>query len=189
MIASLVALLVSALCIVWSAGRFRQTRRFARDGAPELLAALRRGGRQHAQRLVAERRDTWDAVSVLTEVLEAPSREYGVAMINEQLSDVRRELDMGADVPRAATRVALAAGTALSVLEIARGLPHELVMAWVIIPFAIGAVAALACAQLGRSAERGAVHHREAWNGLRSRLTELLPPGEPGSVGDDANGG
>lgn len=185
MIATLVAVLIAGLCVAWSAQRLSQARRFDRDGAPELLAALRRGGREHAERVASRHRDEWAAAEALAEVLAAPSHEYGVALINEHLSDVRRDLDMGAEVPRAASRIALAAGTALSVLEIARWLPRGgLVTTWVFAPFVLGVAAALACVQLGRAAELHVAHHREAWNGLRSAFSELLPAEGAGGPGD-----
>lgn len=180
MISTLVAALVVGLCIAWSAQRLTQARRFDRDGAPELLQALGHGGRERADRVAAEHREQWAAVSALVDVLDAPSHEYGVAMINEHLADVRRELDANAEVPRAAARIAAAAGTALSVFEIARGLPRGgLVLAWVVAPFALGLAAALVCSQLGRAAERHVSHHREAWKGLRSTLARFLPAEAP----------
>lgn len=183
MISTLIAALIAALCVAWSAQRLRAARRFDRDGAPELLSALGHGGRDRAERVASEHAEEWATVSALREVLDAPTHEYGVALINEQLSDVERDLDIGAELPRASARIALAAGTALCVLEIARGLPHGgLVLAWVAAPFLIGAVAALACAQIGRTAERHVARHREAWKGLRATFTRLLPPQEAGSA-------
>ncbi len=177
MISTLIAALVAALCVAWSGQRLRAARRFDRDGAPELLSALGHGGRDRAERVASEHADEWATVASLREVLDAPTHDYGVALINEQLSDVQRDLDMGAELPRASARIALSAGTALSVLEIARGLPRGgLVLAWVAAPFVIGLAAALACAQLGRTAEVHVARHREAWNGLRTTFTRLLPP-------------
>lgn len=181
MISTLVAVLVAALCLAWSGQRLRAARRFDRDGAPELLSALGHGGRERAERVALQHAEEWTSVSVLREVLDAPTHAYGVALINEQLGDVRRDLDMGAELPRASARIALAAGTALTVLEIARGLPHGgLVLAWVAAPFVIGLVTALACTQVGRTAERHVVRHRDAWNGLRTAFTRYLPPEEAG---------
>jgi len=175
-ISTLIAVLVAGLCVGWSALRFRQARRFNHDGATELLAALGRGGRERAERVASERGGQWAAVAALSEVLEAPTHAYGVAIINEQLGDVRRELDVGAEVPRSAARIALAAGTVLSVLAIARGLQRGgLMLGWAMAPFLVGLVGAVACMQLGRSAERHASSHRDAWNGLRSVFTTLLP--------------
>jgi hypothetical protein len=186
-ISTLVAALVVGLCVAWSAQRLAQARRFDRDGAPELLQALGHGGRERAGRVAAEHREQWAAVSALVEVLDAPSHDYGVAMINEQLADVRRELDANAEVPRAAARIAAAAGTALSVLGIARGLPGGgLMLGWVAAPFLLGLTGALACAQLGRAAERHVVHHREAWNGLRSAFSGLLPAEQKRAPGESS---
>ena len=114
--------------------------------------------------------------SVVREVLGAPSRPAAVARLNEALGDVARELDVGAEVPRTATRVALASAMLFGLVELARRLPEggAAGMPWALAALAAGISSAAVCLLLGRSAQARARRARDGWDRLSRILTRLL---------------
>lgn len=110
------------------------------------------------------------------EVLEAPSRPAAIARLNEALGEVVREIDIGAEVPRSATRVALASGGLTGLLELARRLPAEgaASLPWALAAFSAGIVCAGVCLVLGQRAETGARRARDGWDRLSRILARLV---------------
>ncbi len=109
-------------------------------------------------------------------VLEAPTRAHAVAELNERLSEARASIEAGATVPRSAARVAVASGTLMALVEVARNLPSgQGSMVWPLVAFGVGLVASVACGQMGRLADCRAQDLRHAWNELSRALRQHLP--------------
>lgn len=110
----------------------------------------------------------------MREVTSAPSRANAIAAINEKLFEVATTLDRGADLPKAAARIALASGTLFALLELAGGLSRGQV-SWGpgLVAFMGGLAAAGVCAELGRLAKAQERRCRDAWNRFAKRLASL----------------
>ncbi len=181
MIAILLALLVSAACIRVSAKRLALVTRIERDAVAS--DGLERASRE---RLLAKLPPDGQLARVAREALEAPGRAAAVASLNEALGDVARELEVSREIPKSATRVALAAEALVGLVELGRRLPEEGPMALVSAgpPFAVGLVGAVACILLGRSADERGRRARNGWDRLGRILERLL--GESDNVGGGA---
>jgi hypothetical protein len=119
-----------------------------------------------------------EALGELVEALaSAPGRAAGIAELNDRVSELARELQVGASVPRAAGRIALFSGVGLAVVAIAAGLPER--GAGSVVPasvaFAAGLAGAGLCAGLGRAADQRGSRQRQAWAELRRVLERVLP--------------
>lgn len=106
----------------------------------------------------------------LTEVLAAPSAQTAVALVNERLADVKRETDVGAEVPRVSARIALTAGTALALFALLGGQRDAAATGWAVGSFAAGLLGAFAAAQMGRISRGRTRAQIETWN----RFVKLL---------------
>jgi hypothetical protein len=184
-LASSLAWLVGALCVLFTLRRLRRVRELEEPALPAL--ALEQPGRE---RLLAKLPAGSPLGDVAREVLEQPSRRAAVAVLNEALGDVARELDVSAEVPKSATRVALAAGGFFGLIELARRLPDEGVSGagTALGAFGGGVVAAMICLALARSARERAFRCRNGWDRL-SRALERLLPDESQDVGAEKNRG
>ena len=112
----------------------------------------------------------------MREALGAPTRLASVAALNEALSDIDTELDVGRDVPKGAGRIALAAGGFFGLVDLARGLPNEGVDAVLpaVVTFAGGAICALVCASLARTATQAGRLTKERWTALSQAIERLV---------------
>jgi len=171
-VAAVVLALVAAMLSVWSA--LRRLKSVARLAASAQASdGLERASRARVlQRLAPES----PMGSLSREVLEAPSERAAIATLNEALGDVARELDVGREVPKSATRVALATGTLLALIEIGRLLPQGAARA---LPtaggsFAVGLVGASLCLLIARGADDRARSARDGWDRLGRTLERLL---------------
>jgi len=169
------AFAVGVLCLVAGAGRWRKLapRRGAR---PETLDTSEPVERQRVFRMAAELLGPEDARSLLRGVLDAPSREHAMAELNQWLGDARHQLAGGAQVARSAGRVALAAGTLLALIEVARSLPSgETSVVGAFASFGFGVAAALGTSIFGRLADSRADRTRQRWSRLVRELTRRWP--------------
>ncbi len=104
-----------------------------------------------------------EARSWLVDVLDAPSAAAAVALVNERIADVRRETDVGSEIPRVSARIALTAGTALAIFALLdRAGPG--VAVWAAATFALGLLGALLAAQIGRISRQRTREQIETWN-------------------------
>jgi len=174
-ILSIAAWIVGALCVLATLLRLRRVAELERPALAAL--ALEQPGRERLLAKLAEGNPLGD---VAREVLAAPSKRAGIAVLNEALGDVARELDVSAEVPRSATRVALASGGLLGLVELARRLPDEGVqgLGTALAAAAGGGVAALVCLSLGRVARQRAFRCRNGWDRLSRSLDRLLSESE-----------
>jgi hypothetical protein len=163
MLPVILAWLVAAACIAASARWLVRMLELARS-AEALLAALRAIGAG-----AARGRDESMVQDQLGDAIGAPSDAHRIAALNDRLADVSRELQVGSDIPRAATRIALFSGTALAVIELSRSLPQPSV-ASVALSFLAGVTGSLVSAQLGRLGGAAAARTRAAWNEVIRRV-------------------
>lgn len=168
------SLVIAAACLWVSARRLAELPRPGSGDAERAAAELRRRpDRERVAHVLALLPPESETAAVLQAVLEAPTREHAIAEINLQLSEVSRRLKVGAEVPRAAARIAMASGTVLALVRVATGYAETAALVSAVTTFAIGLAAGLVCAQLGRLAGRRAVVYRETWNALGKRLGDV----------------
>lgn len=180
--------LVLAVCV--SAGSVAAAlRELARTGraSPADAAGILRDLRSDEPAVVeaAVRRAFPEADPALARaVLQRSSREEGVAILNEQLGDLSRELTAGRDVARGALRVALFAGTLGGVLEFARGLSVGGGSARVEASGAVimGVAGAAACVEIGRRTLARADRSRAAWDRIAAAVGRHLAADGPDPV-------
>jgi hypothetical protein len=96
--------------------------------------------------------------------LDAPSAPAAVALVNERIADVRRETDVGAEVPRVSARIALTAGTALAIFALLDRTPGAGVAVWAAATFTLGLLGAFLSAQIGRISRLRTREQIETWN-------------------------
>jgi hypothetical protein len=103
-------------------------------------------------------------------VRAAPSERERVALVNEQLAEVARLIDVGAEVPAVAGRIALSASVALALLElvpaISGGRPLHAALASIV----AGVLAYIGCSEIGRRARQSGRQLRSHWNALSGAL-------------------
>lgn len=171
MIAFVLALLVSAACTWVSAKRLALVTRIERDAVAS--DGLERASRE---RLLAKLPPDGELARTAREVLDAPHRAARVAVLNEALGEVARELDVSREVPKSATRVALASGALSALVELGRRVPDEgaQALAAAAPAFSVGLVGAVACILLGRAAEERGRRARNGWDRLGRILERLI---------------
>lgn len=125
---------------------------------------LKRGG---VGELGADARGMW---KWLAEVSAASSSQLAVALMNERLAEVRRETDVGSEIPRVSARIALTAGTALAVLALLVGTPGAVAAVWAGATFGVGLMGAVGAAQIGRISRSRTREQIETWNWLVKKL-------------------
>jgi hypothetical protein len=170
LLAAAVALLVGTACVLAAAARWRAL-------APGADLSAGHGVDARARALATRLLGVLEAEAFIEAVQRAPSREHTVAEINERSADLSRELDARAAVPRSAARIALSTGVLFAVVELSveLGSPGG-ISAWAVAPFAIGAVAAVTSAQLGRLADSRSKQVRAEWLELGSLVLRLGKP-------------
>jgi hypothetical protein len=89
-----------------------------------------------------------------------------VAIVNEQLSDVARSVDVGARIPESAARVALTSGVALALLELVPVVASGRGLASPLVAGSAGFIGYVVCADIGRRARRHGQQIRACWNEL-----------------------
>jgi hypothetical protein len=110
------------------------------------------------------------AAELEASVRAASSERARVALVNEELSDVARLVAVGAEVPRAAGRIALFSGVGLAIFELARQLSSGIALAWTMSAALGGIISYLACVEIGRRAKLRGNDLRDHWNALARRL-------------------
>ena len=111
-----------------------------------------------------------EARAWVVEVLDAPSAPAAVALVNERIADVRRETDVGSEIPRVSARIALTAGTALAIFSLLGATQSPAAVAWAAATFTVGLLGAFAAAQMGRISRRLTREQIETWKSLVNRL-------------------
>lgn len=114
---------------------------------------------------------------ILRASLAADSPKQGLALLNEEIADIGRDLSVGAEVPRAAARASVLAGGCLGIVELIRAMPDAALG----LPYAAAALVgglfgAMVAAAFGRAAETSARRIRDRSNEL-SRAVGLLLQG------------
>jgi hypothetical protein len=157
---AIVAWAIGLACILVS---FRYFQKSAPDDTEAVLRTLRRTGRIESEPGVASAAGS-PAADVARSVLRAPDRQH--AELNEQLTAQERSLSVGAELPQASARIALATGTLLAIVELARTLPGGGPTLWPVYAFGGGFIAAGVALMLGRAAKKRLDRRRQAWNHL-----------------------
>lgn len=136
------AWLTALACVVFAQRGYARARAFGCPPVAELLAQARRESEEGAAR----------AVSLRVELAD-------------RSAEAVRALSMAAFVPRGATRVSLAAGTAFAVLELALVIRDSASMAVVgaLAAFTGGVAGAVASATIGHRARGWASEQRTLW--------------------------
>jgi hypothetical protein len=102
----------------------------------------------------------------------ARSRESAsVAELNEMTIDLRAQLQTPGFVPQRCGRAALATGTLIALIQVARNLAASQLstLAEPLLAFTFGCVGMIGCSLLGRAAEVEARGLRQHWNSLIRR--------------------
>lgn len=176
MLTLVVAAVLALACAGLSTERLRRVLRSTSVDPATLLAKLKPISRENVELIKEELPEGSAERALLEGVLDAPSREHGVAELNEQSSDIAGALASFGDVPRSAMRISLAAGAFLALLRLARSMAEPGGAAWsaALGAVAAGAIGAGVSAELGRRADRIAKQRRESWNTLVQGLSRLL---------------
>jgi hypothetical protein len=108
-------------------------------------------------------------------ITSAPSRAAAIAELNDRTGELSRDLSVGAELPRSATRIAIATGTACAVIAIAGSIGSSTAVVEATVAFSIGLGGALGSAAFGRLADARSARHRKDWAELRRVLERALP--------------
>jgi len=168
------AWVIASLCAWASASRAR--RLAALETETRELEGIERASRE---RLIARLPEASRFGALLRETLAAESRALGLALLNEEIAEIGRDLSVGAEVPRAAARVAVLAGGCVGIIELIRALPD----ASAGLPRAAAAIVggllgAMVTGAFGRAAETSARRVRDRSNELSRAVGRLLEAGE-----------
>jgi hypothetical protein len=155
------------------------------------LAALRRGvgaeiahwamlvrgarGEGARERLRAAARSDAGLGELVSAIEHAPSRDAGVAELNDRALELDRVLDVGAEIPRSAARIALFTGTACAIVVVMSSLADKTALTLAVASFGCGLGGAVGCAMIGRAASARARSQRGAWTELGRALERALP--------------
>jgi hypothetical protein len=168
-------LAAAAVALAWS--HARRVARATSGEAARLASALKRV--PEADR-VAElhrrsRPGTWEH-QLAADVLEATSDAARVALVNEALYDVERDLEVGAAWPAASVRIALSGGLLLAL--VAYFVTGEI--KWSVALLGAAGAGAVASFEAGRTARRAAEAQRKAVDALIAvTLRDLVMDGAP----------
>ena len=123
-----------------------------------------------------------DRAVLVRALLEGSSPDVAIAALNEHLGDVARALTVGRTVPRSMGRVALAAGTLASVLEVGASVSSSSGAAWApaLWEFLAGCVGAAAALEIHRRSEVLAERVRAGWDDVAAVFEKRL--GAPGGA-------
>jgi hypothetical protein len=166
----LAAWVVAGLCVWASAARAARLAAF--ENETRAAEGIERASRE---RLQAKLPETTRLGGILRASLEADSAKHGLALLNEEIADIGRDLSVGADVPRAAARASVLAGGCLGIIELIRAMPDAAVG----LPYAAAALVgglfgAMVAAAFGRAAETSARRIRDRSNALSRAVGHLL---------------
>jgi hypothetical protein len=180
LIAAALACSIALACVGFAVRRWRA---LAHIPARTTASAGARSGRDRLERRAVALLGADAGVELVNAVLDAPSRAHAVAEINERLSDARATIEAGATVPRSAARVAVATGTLMALIEVARDLPTgQSSLTWPLVAFGAGLAASGVCSQMGRLADCRAQALRRDWNDLSRALRQHLPAEDAASA-------
>jgi hypothetical protein len=100
-------------------------------------------------------------------------RRIWVAELNEATIDIRAQLERPGFVPQGCAKAAFSLGAAVALMQAIRSMHSESAWGWIapILSIAGGALGALGCWFIGRSAEAEANRLRTDWNALIRRST------------------
>jgi hypothetical protein len=189
LIAAALACSIALVCVGFAVRRWRA---LARNPTRTTASAGARSGRDRLERRAVALLGADAGVQLVNAVFEAPSRAHAVAELNERLSEAQATIEAGATVPRSAARVAVATGTLLALVQVARDLPTgQNSLIWPLVAFGVGLAASGVCGQMGRLADCRAQALRRDWNDLSRALRQHLPAqdvaraeGEIGAIPD-----
>lgn len=159
---------VSAAAFLISAARLRELEKLLPNSASALRAALLGRDETAVRRAVEGLFATEDFEHDLLAraLLDGSSKEAAVAILNERLGDIARELAVGRTVPRAMGRVTLAAGTFAGVLQIGSTVssPSGVLWAPAMWAFVAGCVGAGAAFEMDRRCGATSERVKVAWD-------------------------
>lgn len=142
------------------------------EGAGDALRAL---GRQ--RELASVRFDASRAGQLCREVLDPATSVAALGELRIALSEVARDAANARNVPRAASRIALALGTLMALLEFARALrAGDGIPVSAVASFVGGFVASALAGWFGRQARARAAARERAWTELAAALARKLSP-------------
>jgi hypothetical protein len=119
------------------------------------------------------------------EVLAAPTEDAKVAAVNLALSEVEHALQRSAGWPAAGLRIALLGA---GLLAFAGYLAEPGQLRWPLATVGVGALAALTCAQAGRTGARCAEQQRVAADAVVAAALALPPEGRPAAPAGGGGG-
>jgi hypothetical protein len=122
------------------------------------------------RRLVALRRAAQHAPQRARDVADG-HEEARIAELNEMTIDLRSLLHTPGFVPQRCGRAALATGTLVALIQVARnlGAPSFTMLTPALLAFACGCIGMIGCSIIGRAAEAEAKGLRQHWNSLIRR--------------------
>ena len=129
------------------------------------IARLSRQRRELVRRRAKATGDD-DFAALLLSLEQSHSDGARIAIVNEQLSDVARSVDVGARIPESAARVALTAGVALALLELVPVVASGRGLAPALVAGSAGFLGYVVCTDVGRRARRYGEEIRACWNEL-----------------------
>lgn len=112
---------------------------------------------------------------ILRASLATDSRAHGLAVLNEEIADIGRDLAVGADIPRGAARASVLAGGCIGIIELIRAMPEAAVgLPWAAAALVGGIFGAMVSSAFGRAAETSARRIRDRANELSRAVGRLL---------------
>jgi hypothetical protein len=155
MVLTSLALAVSACLLLWSQRSLVALRAVARDALARGVTLAESGAIAHSGAIEPSR---------------AIEPSAHVAELNELTIDLRGSLATPVFVAQRSARAALATGTLVALIQVARNLSApEISVTAPLLSFAGGVIAMLACTMIGRAAEAEARGLRQHWNSLIRR--------------------
>ncbi|MFT3769219.1 MAG: hypothetical protein QM820_27590 [Minicystis sp.] len=177
-LAPAIALGVACGALAWA--HVRRVMGAARADLEALALSLKRV--PSGERLAALRDRTepgsWEHDLAVDVLASPPGEEATVAAVNLALADVEHALDRGARWPATALRIALLGGGVLAFLA---WITEPAQLRWVLCTIGVSGLAALTCAQAGRTGARHAERQRLAVDALVAAVLALPPEARPPS--------
>jgi hypothetical protein len=166
----LLAWVVAGLCVWASAAR--AARLAALEAESRGVERIERASRE---RLHHELPENSRLGGILRESLAAGSPKHGLALLNEEIADIGRDLAVGAEIPKGAARASVLAGGCLAIVELIRAMPDAARgLPWAAAALVGGVFGAMMSAAFGRAADTSARRIRERSNELSRAVGRLL---------------
>jgi hypothetical protein len=164
------AWVIAGLCVWVSAARAKRLATF--DAETREAEGIERASRA---RLLAKLPESTRFGAIARTAFAADSKALGLALLNEEIAEIGRELSVGAEIPKGAARAAALAGGCIGIIELIGAMPE----ASAGLPRAAaaligGIVGAMVVVAFGQAAETSARRIRDRANGLSRAVGRLL---------------